>query len=654
MGRHPNPLAWREMSDPRTRIAALLLAAVSALFAWWGWKQGAYFGSVFYPGAIFAFLLLALVLALAPFEGRLRGPVLVALLALSALAGWTLLSALWSPVPAPAAAYAWHGFLYAAVFGLGLWAAHLLRQHMLAAFTPLAIAGAVVGIATVVVLATGTDVSWYLHEDATLRFPIGYRNANAAFWMICLWPVIALVAESDWRWELRALLVGLGTVLVELTFLSQSRASVPAIAVAGLVFLLLSRNRLRATVAMALIALPALPALPTLLDVYHYGRDDPGVIPLLRDSAKAIAGTGALSLAVAAVVLGGVAPRLRLGRRTTSSIGWALAIAASLTVLIGGAAFIARHGGPVSFVDQRLEEFNRVGYPNLHGQGIRYGVNVGSNRHDFWRVAARQGLDSPLLGGGGGSFAVAYLEQRRSEESPKEPHSVEALIFGELGFPGLIMLVVFLGASAIGGLRVRRLGPGAVALVAGALAAAAHWLVQASVDWLWNYPGVTAPAMFLLGVAVAPAVLNPNADRGRRVRLVCASFLVALALFAVPLFLSDRYVKRARAEQRDSPLAAIADFDRAAELNPLAAEPLLAKAMVEARLGESEPALAALREALGREPRNVAAYLLMARELARSDLPAARRATGHALALDPTDPNVKALSRRLSKSAVKR
>jgi O-Antigen ligase len=637
------------MSNPRTQAAALLMAAVSVLFIWWGWKQGAYFGRVFYPGAMLVFALLALLAWMAPFDGRLRGPARVALLALLALAAWTLLSAVWSPRPAAAVAYAWHGFLYAALFAIGLWATCFLRGRPSLALAPVALAGAVLGVATTVVLATGTDLSWYLHDDATLRFPIGYRNANAAFWMICFWALLPLLLERKWRWQLRALLAGAGTVLVEMTFLSQSRGSVPGIVLAALAFLVLSRERLRATAMLALVALPALPALPTLLDIYQHGKLDPAAIPLLRDSAKAIAATAGLSVALAALALGAAEPRLGGHRRSFAWIGWALAIGAAIAAIAGASLFVVRHGGgPVGFVDQRIKEFDRIGYPKLHGQGIRYGANVGSNRHDFWRVAVDEGLAHPLRGGGGGSFQVAYLEHRLSEEAPEDPHSVEALLFSELGFPGLLLFAAFLVAAALAGLRSRRRSAQAALLVAGALAAGMQWLVQASIDWLWNYPGVTAPAIFLLGAAAAPALFGGDFGRARRGRALIVAALLALALPAVPLYLSGRYEQRAGDEANSNPGAAVADFGRAADLDPLLAQPLLAKAEVQVRLGEPGPALATLREGARREPSNYAIQLLIARRLVAEDPRAARRAIRRARALNPHDIEVEALWRRLT------
>jgi O-Antigen ligase len=639
----------------RTRVAGALLGAIALLFAWWGWKQGAFFGPVFYPGGFAVFALLGLLLVAAPLGLRLVGPVRIAAAASSGLAAWIALSALWSPLPAVALLYAEHAALYAALFVIGLWVTNLLGARMLLALTPLALAGAVLGIATVVVLATGTDVTWYLQGDATLRFPLGYRNANAAFFLICLWPLLMLATESDWRWQLRALSIGAATVLVELELLTQSRGSAPALAAALLVYLAFAPHRLRAAVVIALATLPALPALPVLLEVYRHGGPDAGAIPLLRDAARAIGLTTALSLLIAAVALRGVAPRLRLKERTVTWLSRGVAAAAILFLLVGGSVFVARHGGPVGFVDQRVAQFNRVGYPNLHNQGIRFGANVGSNRSDFWRVAGRQGLDHPLLGGGGGSFQIAYLEHRRSGESPQDPHSAEMLLFSELGFPGLLLFGAFVVSAAMAGWRSWRLGPTAAALVAGSLAAAAQWLVHGSFDWLWNYPGVTGPAIFALGAAAAPALLDPATRRAPLLlRSVAVVALAAVALLALPLYLSSRYAQRAYGESAANPRAAIADLDRAARLNPLDAKPLLVKGEIESGLGERGKAMEAWRQAIGREPENYAAYYFMARELVGVNPSAARTRLQRALALDPHDRALQSLQGRLEGAATQR
>ena len=52
---------------------AMVLALVTALFGWWAWRVGAYFGTVFYPGAIGVFVLFAILLIGAPLRSPAAG-----------------------------------------------------------------------------------------------------------------------------------------------------------------------------------------------------------------------------------------------------------------------------------------------------------------------------------------------------------------------------------------------------------------------------------------------------------------------------------------------------------------------------------------------------------------------------------------------------
>src|SRR3954454_16680122 len=131
------------MADPRQRIASLGLGVAFAIFVWWGWKQGAYFGTVFYPGAIVLFAILGLLLVLAPLRLRPSGPALIANSCLSALAVLSFASTLWSPTEAAAVRYGWHGALYVTVFLLGIWATNLLGPRMLWALYPVGLGAGV-------------------------------------------------------------------------------------------------------------------------------------------------------------------------------------------------------------------------------------------------------------------------------------------------------------------------------------------------------------------------------------------------------------------------------------------------------------------------------------------------------------------------------
>ncbi len=618
-------------------VWAAPLAILTALFAWWAWQAGAYFGRDFYPGEIILVALLAIVLLATPLRARVSGAPALALASLLGLAAWILLSIFWTPTPEVAVSDTHRVLLYAAIFMFGICVVGLLGERRDLALLPIGLAGILVGIATVLTFGHGTDVTSYLHEDGTLRYPLGYRNANAAFWLISAWPLITLALRRQFRWPLRALMLGGVTMLLELAVLSESRGSVPAAAIALLVLIGLSGRGLKVALFVALAAIPAIPAIPTLLHVFQHNAADAGAIPLLHDSAEAIAISTLGSIALAAAYLGLVEPRVSLGQRTVARLSRAGAAVAILVILAGAALLVARHGGPAEFVNQRISELNR-GTPNLRNQGTRFGVNLGSHRGDFWRVAFDEWKENPIRGGGAGSWQIEYLRKGHTQSTPHDPHSVEMLMLSEFGLPGILLFGTFLIAAVVAAMRSRRLGPVALSLVAGALAAASQWLVQASYDWLFFYPGVTAPAIFLLGAAAAPPSRRVAQRFRPAAKAAVLALLAAIAIAAGALYLSVRYADRAQGEARGNPLGAYQDFDRAASIDPFAVEPLLSKGTVALEAGDKRTAASALREAIGREPEDFNAHYLLGIDLLRSNPAIAGKELRLARRLDPKFP----------------
>lgn len=626
----------------------VILAFVTVLFIWWEWKQGAYFGQVFYPGAIGLFVLTGMLVANVPFTMRLRGPFGLVLGGLSGLAVVTFLSYLWTDVPAAPFAYGERIAVYVMLAGIGAWAARALGERVHLALLPVAVSGALVGIATTIVLGTGHDVGWYLQGDATLRFPIGYRNANVAFLLICLWPLVSLAITHRLHWAWRVPAVGAATLLVDLAVLGQSRGSIPALVVAALVFLIVTPQRLRAAAVLVLIALPVLPFVSDFLAVFRYGEPDAGAIPLLHHAARAVGWSSLISLALAGVVLGAVDPRVRLSRTTVRRATWGLGVAAGIIVVVGAAMFFGRHGGPIDFIEQRVKQFDKVGYPNLHEQGTRFGLNVGSNRHDFWRVAIDEGLENPVGGGGAGSFQLDYLRHRLSLESPHDPHSIEAVVFSELGFPGLILLIGFLVGGVWAVVRTARRGPLAATVAAGGAAAATQWFVHGSFDWFWQYAAVSGLGVYSLAVAAGPGLGFGDGPRARARWGICV-VLAALALVAIPLFFSSTYLSRGIAKERSDPAAAIEDFHDAARWNPFDDEPLLLKGLAEANLGEVGGALRSFAEAAEREPDNYAAHLFAGELLLPKHRQKGLAELERAAELNPREPSIHRLQESVSK-----
>lgn len=629
-------------------IAPLVL--IGAVFAAWGWDEGAYFGTTFYPGALVVAALLVMLALGIRLRAPIRGPALLALGCLLGIAGLLLASTLWTSAPSSGPEDAQRALLYAGAFLAGLWICNMLGKRMALVLWPVAGAGIVVAVGIFLVLATGDSLATYFHDDVTLKAPLGYRNANATFFLICLWPLLTLAADIVERWWGRMLLIGAGTLMVDIVILSQSRGSLPAAAIALGVFIATSRRSLRAAVYAALVVLPAIPAIPALLDVFQYGTLDAGLIDILRTATQSIALSVIGSMILAAAFFLMVEARIDIGREGVQRVSRIAAVGALAVALVGGAAFAQSVGGPIDFLDQRVDEFRNEGNPNFSEEGVRFGANVGSNRSDFWAVSLEQVSSNPLLGGGAGDFRFAYLRDRDSPETPDDPHSVEMLMLSELGLVGLALFLVFCVAATRAALRSRSLGPKAIAVSTAALAAGAQWFVHSSYDWFWHYPAVTAPAMFLLGAAAAPRLLDPGRSlRGRRRDALVAGIVIA-ALSCVPFFLSDRLLEDGTGLSQTDPAAAVRELDRAADLNPLAAQPLLVKGVVLSRLGESGEAIEAFREAADRQPDNYATHYFLAKELRASDPAAAAAEVQAALELNPRGPEVKALQRRLAES----
>ena len=94
---------------------------------------------------------------------------------------------------------------------------------------PLAAAGAFAGLVTVDhARDRRTTRATCSSADGTLDFPLGYRNAEAAFFAIALFPALGLAADRELDWRLRAAALATATLCIELFLLAQSRASMPA------------------------------------------------------------------------------------------------------------------------------------------------------------------------------------------------------------------------------------------------------------------------------------------------------------------------------------------------------------------------------------------------------------------------------------------
>jgi O-antigen ligase len=570
----------------------------------------------------------------------------VPLVALAALGVWYGLSALWSTAPDVAVADALRVLGYAIACGIGLWLSSLVGSRLELALVPVAVAGGAAGLIVIVGALTGDDPGDFLFGDGTLVFPLGYRNANAAFFLIALWPALGLASSRDLDWRLRGLATGAATLCIAIGILCQSRGSMPAAPVALVLYLALSPHRARDLLWLLVALLPALMIVPATADLYGTG-DDASVgdaLDELRTAGRVLAGATAVAI-LAGLAWARLEPRvMQVTSRARVSWNLLVALAGVLLALGGAVAFVAKVGDPIEWFDERFEELGAGNPSRAEGQATRFGFDAGSNRTDLWRVALDQAADEPLKGGGGGSFRYRYvLERDVPRQYAVDAHSVVLEVFSELGLVGLALLLLAVGGLLVAALRALRLGPVERALAAAVIAATGYWLVHASVDWFWPYPVVTAPVFFLLGAAAGPLARGGRVPLSRRARVSLGAFAALLALTVLPPFMAQRYVDAAYEGWRSDPARAYRDLGRAADLNPLADEPLLGEGAIARAAGDRARAIEAFERAVAERPEEYAGYYFLALLYRKSDPQRAQAALAKVRQLDPLNPDLERL-----------
>ena len=393
-------------------------------------------------------------------------------------------------------------------------------------------------------------------------------------------------------------------MLAALIVLTQSRGSLVAAIAGAVAAIVLTPERGRLLAALGAVAAVTAAGLPVLARVYVTGPD--GRAGPLVAAAVAIAAAAALLLA-AGIASARLDARFREGAGRRPGRRW---IVLGVVVALGAALWGAS-------LDTRLSE------------------GAGTGRYDFWQVSAEQLLEHPLQGAGAGNFAHDYARERDGREQPLYPHSV---IWGTLGQTGLVGAVLLSGFFVAGFGSGFRGGEAQRAIAAAALAGAAAWLAQASIDWLWELPAVTAPAIAMLGVAAAL-----GRDRTASVRVpavwgvaLAAVVAVAAASYALPA-LAARDVELA---VRDGDAGRL---DSARRLNPLSETPDLVAGVLALRAGDPGAARAAFARAVEREPGDWYAQT----QLALAELAGGRRAVAIerlrlAARLNPLEPVIPA------------
>jgi hypothetical protein len=407
---------------------------------------------------------------------------------LAAFAGWVALSQAWAPLAGPAAADAERAVLYLGVLVGGAIAWRSPRA--IRAVEP-ALAG---GIAVVVGYGLAGRLLpgiVHLHRSASaggrLEQPLTYWNGMGALAAMGVVLCVRLAGDVTRSRRLRA----------------AAAAALPALGTG--VYLTFSRGAL-ATVAAGLLALVALaPSWPQAraLAIGVEGGVLAAALSSLFGGVEALSGSassreaqGAAMLAIL-VVLGLAAAGMQLWACRVETAGRAPAgrlplprRAPALVALV----ILALLAAPL--VAAAVESSPQT--PAFGATASRFG-SAGSNRYAYWRVALRTFADHPLRGTGASAFRVAWLEHRKIDDVVRDAHSLYLETAAELGLVGLALLAAFLAGTVAAARRLWRRAP---ALAAGPCAAALVWALHAGLDWDWELPAVTLPALVLAGVLI--------------------------------------------------------------------------------------------------------------------------------------------------------
>lgn len=646
------------------RLASLgpaLLPALPALalFLAWSGDGGGYGAEDWYPGIfVLGGLLVVAVAALGSARPPMSRGLALALGALAAYTAWSYLSVAWAAAPGVALEGANRTLLYLLAFSLFAvlpWD----ERRVLVALTGWVLAIGSLGVVTAVDFGTAADAAG-MFLDARLQAPLDYHNADAALWTMGMLPGLLLASRRELHPALRGAMLAAAGVCAELALLTQSRGWLITLPVVLLVVLVLVPGRVRFAASVLVAGVVVAAALPALLDVYDAGGGREGAAAtadVAREATDAMWAVlaSATALLAAGTLLGLADRRVELSPRAASRVGRAgaaAAIALALAAAVGGWAAV--DGEPFDRLDSAWEEFKANEAPGEE-DATRF-ADLGSTRYDFWRVALDLSGEHLLAGLGQDNYAAEYLERREALEEPRWVHSLLLRLTTHTGVVGLLLFGAFAAAAAAAALRGRPAVPRALALAC--IAPGAVWVVHGSVDWLWEFPALSAPAFAFAAVGGRLPREDAPPRRPRRRLAVALGVAAALALAVVAggPYLSERAVQRGLDAGAADPVRALERLDDAAAFNPLSARPRLVAGLIAADAGRPQEAIRELRLALEREEGNWFAHFELGLVASGSgDRRLAEAEYRRALRLNPLEPVVKeALSRVESRRPLRR
>ena len=530
--------------------------------------------------------------------------------AFSALTLWTWISTTWSDSSAASALEGERALLYLVATVVTVLVARTVgATGILASLTVAAALLSADGLASRMFpgrIGTFDPVSGY-----RLASPVGYWNAMGLVAALGAVFAIGFLAHAH-TLQARAAAAASLVVFAPTIYLTFSRGAWLALVVGVLMLVGLDPGRLEVCVALAIgtVVPAAVVALASHSSAFSTLGADIGTATAQGHRLLVAVLVGA----VVAALLGGL---LEVAHRRyipgeTARRAFVLAVLAVLA--IGAATVVVRFGSPWHLAARGWHSFTAPPSQIVSGQHLANGANLNSrlfqlsnnNRIVGWKSALHEWRSAPVVGRGAGSFEDWWMAHRSSAQQIRDAHSLYLESLGELGIVGLALVAIVILLPLAAAWRYRR-SP----YVAVAAAAFVAWAVHAGLDWDWEVPAATLPA---LACAVLCCSAGGSVERlGRSARIVAGAVGAAVALFGIVAGIGNQALASSRSALDNGNYAdAQIQARRAARWAPWLSEPWIIQGQIDALDQNRAAARAHLRKAIAKDPRNYLAWYSLA------------------------------------------
>jgi hypothetical protein len=416
--------------------------------------------------------------------------VALALGGLAGLAGWTALSILWAPVSGPA----WHLAQITELYLGALLAGVLLLRERARVVEPALALGILIVICYALSERFLPGLLQFAHSISAknrLEQPLTYWNALGALAALGVVLAARLAGDASRSTGLRTAAAAAAAPLGMALYLTVSRGALFACA-AGLLTLIVAAGRREQVRGVAVVAgagvLAAVAAAPF------------GGVTSLTGTLAARERDGAIVLVLLVVIMAvaAIVERVLVAEETPGPLLLPrFAPPAALAVVVAGFAIAVLLGG-----DEQTA--------GALTPGAKRYATFTSNRKAYWKVAIRAFAAEPLRGAGAEGWAVRWLRERPFREGAHDAHSLYLQTAAELGLVGLALLAAWLAGIALAARdALRHHG----SLAAGYVAGIVVWASHVALDWDFQMPAATLPAVILMGGLLAIVPVRPGAGR---------------------------------------------------------------------------------------------------------------------------------------------